>query len=186
MARCLRQLPDAFGVTSIGPADVVVGPTGVFVVLAHDGSIERARGLVRLASTVRSALAEEMAWVPFVHALLVDDAMQSIAQATVVPPQHLTEVLTEGRMTLELETIETILALVRDGVLDGLQAVGPADRREGARGDGARLAECSASPAATTSPLPSTNSAPTPGALPFSSPTQPASTVGSGSHSPIS
>src|SRR4051794_27687645 len=83
---CLHRLPDHFGTTSIGEATVVVGPTGVFVVMVHDGSSERARGLSRLAATVRSSFAERMAWVPFVHALLVDDQNSSVAQATVVPP----------------------------------------------------------------------------------------------------
>lgn len=174
---CLARLPDTFGVTPIGLAAVVVGPTGVFVVLAHDGSPERARSLGRLAATIRSAFAERMAWVPFVHALLVDDQSTSVAQATVVPPDLLSEVLTEGRRTLEGETITHIATLIDEGVLDGLESVAPGTAA-------GRMAECFDSPAATVSSSPSTTSDPTPMDLRSSSPMPPASTAGSGHRSP--
>ena len=123
-----------------------------------------------------------MTWVPFVHALLVDDQPQSIAQATVVPPDLLSEVLTEGRQTLESETIELILRLVAEGVLDGLQAIAP-DGSSRPAGVGARLAECSDSPAATASSSPSTLSDLIPREPQYSSPTPPGSTAAAGCRS---
>ena len=174
---CLEHLPDGFGVQSIGPAHVVVGPTGVFVVLAHDGSLERARGLGRLAATIRSAFAERMAWVPFVHALLVDDQSTTIAQATVVPPDLLAEVLTEGRRTLEDETIATICELISSGALAGLESVAPAMA-------GARMHRCFDLPAAPASSSPSIPSDPLPRDFLSSTPMPPASTGASGSRSP--
>ena len=172
----LERLPAEFDATAIGPAWFVTGPTGVYVVMAHDGSIDRARALGRLAATIRSALAEHMAWVPFVHAMLIDDQSTTIAQATVVPPALLNDVLTEGRRTLEAETLETILRLVAEGVLEGLESVGP-----GAAG--ARMTPCYDFPAATASSSPSTTTAPPPGVHPSSSPMPPASTVSSGNPS---
>jgi len=174
---CLDRLPDGFGVESIGSANVVVGPTGVFVVLAHDGSVERARSLGRLAATIRSAFAERMAWVPFVHALLVDDQSGTIAQATVVPPDLLVEVLTEGRRTLEDETIATICELITGGALHGLESVAPATA-------GVRMHRCFDLPAATTSPSPSTVSVPLHRDFLSSTPMPQASTGVSGSRSP--
>ena len=174
---CLKRLPERFDAIAIGPAWFVTGPTGVFVVMAHDGSIERARALGRLAATVRSALAERMAWVPFVHAMLIDDQSTPISQATVVPPGLLADVLTEGRVTLEVETLDTIAHLVADGVLDGLESVAP-----GAAG--ARMTSCYDFPAATASSSPSTTSVPSPEAAMSSSPMPPGSTVSSGNPSP--
>jgi len=172
----MRRLPDEFSVAPVGAAHVVVGPTGVYVIMAHDGSIERARGLGRLAATIRSAFAERMAWVPFVHAMLIDDHEATIAQATVVPLDLLPRVLTEGRATLEDETVRTILDLIASGALDGLESVAPPE--------GARMRPCSDSTAATGSASPSTASPDRPLDVLSSSPTQPASTVASGSHSP--
>ena len=177
MDRCIERLPAPFCARLIGPATVVVGPTGVFVVLVHDGTPDRARALTRLAATIRSAFAERMAWVPFVHALLVHDTPTTMAQTTVVPPDLLRDVLTEGRRTLEDETIATIRALMAEGVLDGLEAVAPA-------GTADIMQECLESPAATASSWPSTNSVPIRRALLSSSPTPPGSTAGSGHPSP--
>ena len=173
LQNCLDRLPGSFGVTIIGPAAVVVGPTGVYVVMAHDGTSERARALGRLAATVRSAFAERMAWVPFVHALLVDVHASSTAHATVVPPDLLREVLTEGRATLEVETLDTIGNLISQGILGGLESVAP-------DGD-ARMGECSISPVPMASSSPSTSSERTLRDRPPSSPTPRVSTGVSGS-----
>jgi hypothetical protein len=121
----LDALPPDFVVTPIGAARFVVGPTGAYVVLAHDGTTERPRALGRLAATIRSVLAERMAWVPFVHPLLVDSRSITVPQATVVPPHMLVDVITEGRQTLEPETFDRIRALVTEGALDGLESVAP-------------------------------------------------------------
>jgi hypothetical protein len=121
----LDALPPDFVVTPIGAARFVVGPTGAYVVLANDGTTERPRALGRLAATIRSVLAERMAWVPFVHPLLVDTRPLTVAQATVVPPHMLVDLITEGRHTLEPETFDRIRALVNEGALDGLESVAP-------------------------------------------------------------
>jgi hypothetical protein len=121
----LDALPSDFVVAPIGAARFVVGPTGAYIVLAHDGTNERPRALGRLAATIRSVLAERMAWVPFVHPLLVDSRSITVPQATVVPPHMLVDVITEGRQTLEPETFDRIRALVDEGALDGLESVAP-------------------------------------------------------------
>ena len=77
----LDALPSDFVVAPIGAARFIVGPTGAYIVLAHDGTPERPRALGRLAATIRSVLAERMAWVPFVHPLLVDTRSITVPQA---------------------------------------------------------------------------------------------------------
>ncbi len=140
IGRLLEALPPEFAVTPVGPAWFVVGPPGAHLVLASAGSASVVRALERLAATVRSALAEGMIWVPFVHALLVSSDARSTLQVNVVPPDRLVDILTGGRLALEDETRDHIRALVDSGVLSGMVEAGPAPAD-------ARMARCAGSPA---------------------------------------
>ncbi len=181
MVQLLSALPDTYAVTPIGPARFVVGPTGTHLVLGQDASAPAARSLVRLAATIRSVLAEHLAWVPFVHVLVVSEHVPVTPQVTVVPPDLLLDLLTSGRAALEEETRARIGHLVATGVLTGLEAVGPAPAD--AKMAGAKMTGCTELTAPTASTSPSTISGPTATGSPPSSPTPPASTVGSGSRS---
>jgi len=55
-------------VRSLGPARFVVGPAGAHAIALDDGRPAAAGEVGLLASVSRSALAEHVAWVPYVHA----------------------------------------------------------------------------------------------------------------------
>lgn len=94
--RILDQLPAGFVVRAVGAAWFVLGPTGAHVVALDDGSEAAPRALARLASVTRSALAAEVAWVPYVDAFLVTEREQPCPPATRVPPRLIGRPLTDG------------------------------------------------------------------------------------------
>lgn len=163
----LAGLPGAYRAVALGAERLVAGPTGLFLVAppAADGLEATASRLARRAADARVALARELAWVPFVDALVVADVEAAPGPATVVPAALLGRVLTEGSPILDGPTVER---------------VGEAVAALWARMDG-----CSppAPPApATVSSSPSTTWAAPAG--PSSWPMRPASTAGSGLPSP--
>lgn len=127
LARALAGLPDDVTVCPLGGAHLVVGPAGAQVVALDDGSPDAPRAAARLASVVRSALAEEVPWMPFVHALLVTDRPDPCPPATRISPALLLRAVSEGPVTLEQPILDRLRRAIADGALDGLTSVAPAD-----------------------------------------------------------
>ena len=128
LARALAGLPDEITVRPLGGAHLVVGPAGAQVVALDDGSPDAPRAAARLASVVRSALAEEVPWMPFVHALLVTDRPDPCPPATRISPALLLRAVSEGPGILDPTILERLRQAIDQGALDGLTAVAPADR----------------------------------------------------------
>jgi hypothetical protein len=128
LARALAGLPEEITVRPLGGAHLVVGPAGAQVVALDDGSPDAPRAAARLASVVRSALAEEVPWMPFVHALLVTDRPDPCPPATRISPALLLRAVSEGPGILDPTILERLRQAIDHGVLDGLTAVAPADR----------------------------------------------------------
>jgi hypothetical protein len=124
LAHALSELPEAFTVCPLGPAHLVLGPTGAQVVALDDGSPEAPRATARLASVVRSALAEEVPWTPFVHALLVTDRADPCPPATRVAAPQLLRAVADGPEALDPDLLGRLRAAVAGGALDGLASVG--------------------------------------------------------------
>lgn len=122
----LDTLPDEYLVRTVGGARIVVGPGGAHIVVTGDASGERARVAARLAATARSTLAEHLAWVPFVHTLVVSEDESASDYATVVPLSLLAHLLTEGKGSIELDVLGPLRDVVASGVLDVLVSIAPA------------------------------------------------------------
>jgi hypothetical protein len=128
LARALAGLPEEITVRPLGGAHLVVGPAGAQVVALDDGSPDAPRAAARLASVVRSALAEEVPWMPFVHALLVTDRPDPCPPATRISPALLLRAVSEGPAILDPAILGRLRQAIDQGALDGLTAVAPADR----------------------------------------------------------
>ena len=110
----LRQLPASHTTFQLEGAWLVVGPTGLFVVASEDGDLEvAAHRAMRRAEEVRGRLALELAWVPFVDALVAtsqpDGPMRLPCIA--VPANLLRLALAEGPRTVDDETLSTLSLL---------------------------------------------------------------------------
>lgn len=125
LARALSALPDDVTVRPIGSAHFVLGPVGAQVVAVDDGTDDAARAVARLASVVRSALAESVAWVPFVHALLVTERPGPCPPATRIEPSMLLRAVADGPTTLAPAVLDPLRSAIVDGALDGLTSVAP-------------------------------------------------------------
>ncbi len=121
----LGTLPDPYVVTPLGQARFVLGPSGAHVIALDDGTPAAPGALARLASVVRSALAERIAWVPFIDALLVTERDEPCPPATRVPHALITSSLVDGPAVITPEDLDRMLAVVREGTLVGLAAVAP-------------------------------------------------------------
>ncbi len=126
LPRLLDGLPADVTVRPIGAAYFVLGPAGAQVVALDDGSEDAPRTVARLASVVRSALAEHVTWVPFVHALLVTERPGPCPPATRTEPSLLPRALTDGPSTLPPTVLAPLVEAVEAGALDGLTSVAPA------------------------------------------------------------
>lgn len=126
--RVLHDLPDGYAVRPVGGARFVLGPTGAHVLALDDGRAEAPRDVALLASVIRSSLADRVAWVPFVHALLVTERDRPCPPATRVPPALVPSVLLEGPSLLRPDELRRLVASVEAGALDDLAAVAPAPR----------------------------------------------------------
>lgn len=126
--RALAALPAGHLVRALGPARFVLGPSGAQVVSLDDGDAASPGAVARLASVVRSALAERAAWVPYVDAFLVTDRDGPCPPATPVPPRLIPSTLVEGPAVLTPDELRRLVACVEDGALDGLDAVAPDPR----------------------------------------------------------
>jgi hypothetical protein len=125
LARALGGLPDEILVRPLGGAHLVIGPAGAQVVALDDGSHDAPRSAARLASVVRSALAEEVPWMPFVHALLVTDRPDPCPPATRISPALLLRAVAEGPVTLDARILDRLRHAIAGGALDGLASVAP-------------------------------------------------------------
>lgn len=119
----LESLPEGWLVTPVGPAHLVLGPNGAQVVAVDDGSDSAAHDLARLAGAVRAALAERVALMPFVHALLVTDRRDPCPPATRIPPSSLALALVDGPPTLGPDDLARLRQAVAEGVLRGVAAL---------------------------------------------------------------
>lgn len=119
----LESLPEGWVVAPLGPAHLVLGPTGAQVVAVDDGSESAAHDLARLAGAVRSALAERVALMPFVHALLVTDRREPCPPASRIPPSSLARALVDGPPTLGPDDLGRLRQSIADGALRGVIAL---------------------------------------------------------------
>jgi hypothetical protein len=174
LADLLGHLPEDYLVVPLRSAYFVVGSPGTYVV-GDDPSHDDGE-IGRLAGQLRAALAQHLTWVPFVHALLISDDLRAIPQATVVPRDLLLGVLTEGRRSLDEDTMRRIGELVGRGII--ARVAPPVEDGDAA----ARMPPCDPSPLPQEPSSSSTSSEDT--EPPPSSPTPPGSTDGSGSPSP--
>lgn len=125
----LDSLPEGWLVTALGHAHLVLGPTGAQVVAVDDGSESAAHDLARLAGAVRGVLAERVALMPFVHALLVTDRRDPCPPASRIPPSSLARALVDGPPTLGPDDLARLRESIADGVLRGVTAMaGDPDR----------------------------------------------------------
>lgn len=174
LAVLLGHLPEDYLVVPLRSAWFVVGTPGTYVVGDDSSNDDGAVG--RLAGQLRAALAQHLTWVPFVHALLISDELRPIPQATVVPPDMLLGVLTEGRRSLDEDTMRRIGELIGRGII--ARVAPPVEDGGGA----ARIPPCDPSPLLQEPTSSSTSSEAL--VAPPSSPTPPDSTDGSGNPSP--
>jgi hypothetical protein len=141
--RLLAGLPATHTVASQESARLVVGPSGATVILLGERDVANAADrAARLAAATRASLADHVAWVPFVDAVVVtDDAERSPASATVVPPDLLGEVLVEGPEVIDPPALGVIVDLLDT---DGL-----APWRVGLDSSTAKIDLCESSPDTT-------------------------------------
>ena len=110
----LQQLPTTHTTFQLEGSWFVVGPTGLFVIAAEDGDLdEAAHRAVRRADEVRSQLALELAWVPFVDAVVAtasnDGPMRLPCIA--VPLNLLRLAISEGPRTVDDDTLASLARL---------------------------------------------------------------------------
>ncbi len=112
VTRHVTELPSEFEVQRVGEHWLVAGPTGIFAIGRSEGDIARdAERTSVLAHDLRSALSDQMPWVPFVDSLLVVSADQirhaAVAQlaCTVLTPDMLPVALTTGTTVVTPEDL---------------------------------------------------------------------------------
>ncbi len=106
-------------VFDIDHAWFVVGPTGVFVVCGDDGGAEFAsQRAVDRARIMRSKLANELSWIPFVDSLVVTDDASMIEEAgrvetqcPVIPLDMLAVTVNDGPRSIDEDTLGKLALL---------------------------------------------------------------------------
>ena len=121
----LADLAPMYTTATQGAARFVVGPSGVFVLVPSGDDVgEAAHRAARLADATRAALAEHIAWVPFVDAVVVTSAdryrkattpagRMANVPATAVPLDLLGEMLVEGRSVVADTALRSIRSLLQ-------------------------------------------------------------------------
>jgi hypothetical protein len=90
---------------------MVVGPTGVFVLVAEGKSrAKSASAAVTAAETLRERLADFLMWVPFVDAILVTNQAPDVGPSdqlacSAVPIDLLRTTITDGPTHIDEETL---------------------------------------------------------------------------------
>jgi hypothetical protein len=110
----LQQLPTTHTTFHLEGSWFVVGPTGLFVITAEDGDLDEAAGrAVRQAEELRAQLALELAWVPFVDAVVAtasnDGPMRLPCIA--VPLNLLRLAISDGPRTIGDDTLAALARL---------------------------------------------------------------------------
>lgn len=110
----LRGLPTNHLTFQLEGAWLVVGPTGLFVIVPDEGDLEgAAERATSRALEVRSRLAAELAWVPFVDALVAtnrDDATTRLP-CIALPADLLRFTIVEGPRTVDEDTLSKLALL---------------------------------------------------------------------------
>jgi hypothetical protein len=109
----LRELPATHVAYLAEGSWIVLGPTGLFVVTdGASGLYEAALTSVLGAFRLRSDLATELAWVPFVDALVVTDDPPPADElpCPAVPARLLRSTVSEGPRIVDEGTLSWILA----------------------------------------------------------------------------
>jgi hypothetical protein len=132
----LAALPQGWSVASTDGARFVAGPTGAFVLVAGWREPEAGADLAaHLAATTRTALAEHVAWVPFIDAIVVTGGgRRPKGPATPIPLDLLGEVLVQGPEMIEADVLGVVADLLGRGELAGW--------RTGLRIDDAKIDLC--------------------------------------------
>ena len=111
VAAQLQLLPVWHVTFQLEGAWLVIGPTGLFVITADEGDLRAAadRATAR-AGEVRTRLATELAWVPFVDALVGTVRDESVAElpCLAVPTDLLRYTIAEGPRTVDDDTLERL------------------------------------------------------------------------------
>jgi hypothetical protein len=110
----LRLLPESHTAFELEGAWLVVGPTGLFVVAWDEDDLElAAQRAVRRADEVRSRLALELAWVPFVDALVFTSHPdgQLRLPCIAVPATMMRSALAEGPPSVDDDTLARLREL---------------------------------------------------------------------------
>jgi hypothetical protein len=110
----LQQLPTTHTTFQLEGSWFVVGPTGLFVIAAEDGDLdEAAHRAVRRAEEVRSQLALELAWVPFVDAVVATASSDGPMRlpCIAVPLNLLRLAISDGPRTVDDETLARLTRL---------------------------------------------------------------------------
>lgn len=114
----LRSLPADHVVFVLDDAWLVVGPTGVFVVADGDEDLGAAtRRVAARADALRTRLADEMPFVPFVDAVVTTSTVDfdPVQPALVIPVDLVRFTICEGRTIVDVDTLArlTLLGLPR-------------------------------------------------------------------------
>lgn len=102
----LRRLPSPMLTYVLDDAYLTVGPTGVFVLVEGDDDVTAAcRVAAARASSVRAELADQMAFVPFVDAVVTvtDHGFDPAQPAVVIPHDLVRFTVCEGRRIIDDE-----------------------------------------------------------------------------------
>lgn len=112
----LANLPTEHLVFMLDAAWMVVGPTGVFVLVVEESTAEPAAHAVAQAEALRERLADQISWVPFIDAMVViADREAARVEAGPCPSVPLRRLLT---------TIVDAPRRVDDETLAGLARIG--------------------------------------------------------------
>ncbi len=110
----LQLLPTTHTTFQLEGAWLVVGPTGLFVIVAEEDDLAIAASrAIRRADEVRSRLAMELAWVPFVDALVATRQPDGPLRlpCIAVPSNLLRLAISEGPRTVDDATLATLAML---------------------------------------------------------------------------
>jgi hypothetical protein len=102
VSRQVTELPPEFEVRRVGDHWAIVGPTGIFVVGRATRDVARScERTSAVAHALRSALSNDVSWVPFVDALVVADQERPGLACTVIELDMLLFALTWGGTTID-------------------------------------------------------------------------------------
>lgn len=105
----LRALPTSHVTYFHDQSWLVMGPTGLFLITVGEGDVEAAAAAaLGAARRLRAALAAEVAWVPFVDAVVVVASLrrpQPSVPALVVAIDRLASTIADGPRIVDDETL---------------------------------------------------------------------------------